>query len=351
LFKTAIRTTLQLIFRMLLLPLKIKPIKVLVKSSLRLISRLLVQLPPEEIAKAASLVLPPPIMRNSRFFHLWENQGYHVTPVHFYQPIPDTRLLKKSLWSGESGLIGINMNVEKQLSLVQHFSEHFKDELLALSKNKPTTPYEYRWKNKFIPAVDAIALYCMVRHFKPRQVFEIGSGNSTYLTAHAVLANQKEGCETRLIAIEPYPGEVLKAGFPGLSELRVQKVEDIPLDMFGQLEAGDILFIDSSHVLTIGSDVYYEILEIIPRLKQGVIIHLHDIFWPKEYPYEWIVERRNFWNEQYILQAFLAFNHSFEILWASTYLSMKQHEPLKAAFGSLIANDLSGSLWMRRTNQ
>lgn len=144
--------------------------------------------------------------------------------------------------------------------------------------------------NDYFESVDGEILYCMIRHFKPRKIFEIGSGWSTRLSAQAIGKNEQEdeNYDCELVAIEPNPDKTLKKGFPGLSELITQEVQDVPITKFNQLKENHILFIDSNHVLKIGSDVHYEYLEILPRLNRGVLIHVHDIFLPSEYPKSWI---------------------------------------------------------------
>jgi len=117
---------------------------------------------------------------------------------------------------------------------------------------------------------------------------------------------------------------------------------------FGKLKENDILFIDSSHVLKIGSDVQYEYLDILPRLSKGVIVHVHDIFLPAEYPKEWVLKDYIFWTEQYLLQAFLAFNDSFEVLWAGHYMHLKYPNKLEDAFSYKRDERLPGSFWMRK---
>ncbi len=192
----------------------------------------------------------------------------------------------------------------------------------------------------------------MIRHFKPRKIIEIGSGYSTYLLAQAILKNKKEndGYECELVAVEPYPNDILKAGFPGLFKLIPNKVQDIPLSIFEKFRDNDILFIDSSHVLKIGSDVQYEFLEILPRLKKGVIVHIHDIFLPAEYPKESVLKKYRFFTEQYLLQAFLAFNDSFELLFAASYMHLKHPDKLEASFYSYEREARwPGSFWMRKT--
>lgn len=284
-------------------------------------------------------------------FPYWQKLGFHITPNHYYQPIPDTRTLKDDLWLKPSELVGIDMKEEGQINLLSQFSSTFKKEYESFPRDKAPVPYQYHVNNGSFESVDGEILYCMVRHFKPEKIFEIGSGNSTYLSAQGILGNKEEDdrYECKLIAIEPYPNEVLKAGFRGLSKLIIEEIQDIPLSEFKELKENSILFIDSSHVLKIGSDVQYEYLEILPRLNKGVIVHIHDVFLPAEYPKEWVSREYRFWTEQYLLQAFLAFNDSFEVLWAGSYMHLKHPDKLESAFSSYKRDERwPGSFWMRK---
>ena len=269
-----------------------------------------------------------------RLFSLCENMGFHITLNHFYQPIPDTRTLKDELWLRQSELVGIDMNEQKQIHLLAQFSSRFKGEYSTFPK-RASKPYQYYTNNNWFGPIDAEILYCMIRYFKPKKIIEIGSGYSTFLSAQAILKNEEEsGHKAELIPIDPYPNKVLRSGFLGLSRLISAKVEEVDLSLFNGLKENDILFIDSSHVLKIGDDVQYEYLEILPRLNTGVIVHSHDIFLPMEYPKKWVLEMHQFWNEQYLLQAFLAFNRAFEVLWAGYYMHLRHPEKLEKAFGS-----------------
>ncbi|MDQ3256751.1 MAG: class I SAM-dependent methyltransferase [Acidobacteriota bacterium] len=281
-------------------------------------------------------------------FPFWQRLGIHIVPNHYYQPIPDTRTLDNSLWQARSELVGIDINEAGQLALLSDFVAAYKSDYENLPGERTPIPHQYYVNNGAFERVDGEILYCMIRHFKPKKIFEIGSGNSTYLSAQTVLKNRADGYECELTAFEPYPNEVLRAGFPGLAELAVVKAQNIPPSRFNELGENDILFIDSSHVLKIGSDVQYEYLEILPRLRQGVMVHIHDIFLPAEYPKEWVVGSRMFWNEQYLLQAFLTFNDSFEVLWAGSYLHLKHPDKLRTAFDTY-AGGPPGSFWIRKT--
>ncbi len=241
------------------------------------------------------------------------------------------------------------MNEKKQIQLLNQFLR-FKGEYDSFPKNKTSKPHEYYLKNPNFGPVDAEILYCMIRHFKPKKMVEIGSGFSTLLSAQAILKNEEDyGQKTELIAIEPYPNEILKSGFPGLSRLIPEKSEKTDFSLFNELKENDILFIDSSHVLKIGNDVYFEYLEILPRLRKGVIVHIHDIFLPFEYPKEWVLNMHRFFNEQYLLQAFLSFNSAFEVLWAGAYMHLKYPSKLEEAFSSYDKKSVQpGSFWITR---
>jgi hypothetical protein len=283
-------------------------------------------------------------------FSFWQRLGVHVVPNHFYQPIPDTRTLKGEMWERRSELAGLRLGEARQLELLSRFAERYRDEYEGFARERTAVSHRYFVRNGAFESVDGEMLYCLIRHLRPRRIFEIGSGNTTYLSAQAVLRNAEDGGPVgELIAFEPYPNEVLRGGFPGLARLVETEAQDIPLERFGELGDGDILFIDSSHVLKIGSDVQYLYLEVLPRLNKGVVVHVHDIFLPAEYPRKWVMEDRHFWNEQYLLQAFLAFNDSFEVYWAGSYMHLTHPGKLEAAFSSYDRKtSWPGSFWMRR---
>jgi hypothetical protein len=286
-----------------------------------------------------------------RAFKALQNVGVHVVPNHFYEPVPDTRNIPEDFWSAPSDLAGIDMREGAQLSLLQEFCGKYKPEYEQLENLTPAAENGFSFANNSFGSVDAEVLYCMIRHFQPKTVLEIGSGNSTLVSSTAILKSVQEGvAPARLIAIEPYPSALIERGFPGLTRLLKTPVQSVPLGEFDALEENDILFIDSSHVLKEGSDVQFEFLQIVPRLKRGVIVHFHDIFLPFPYPRSWVVEELRFWNEQYLLQALLSFNHSFEVLWAGNYLNHRHPQALQQAFPSRTDETVPGSFWIRRTS-
>ena len=309
----------------------------------------------KEIAQFIAKVAPH-CLQSGKFieiFQLWERHGFHVTPVHFYQPIPNTQTLPETLWNRPSKLVGIDMNDAVQLDLLRNHFPRFHREY----EQWPTKPTgesgRFYLRKRPFGGTDALAAYCMFRHFQPRLIIEVGSGFSSLVAGEALAKNK----DSALICIEPFPREFLRTGFPGLRSLIEKKVQEVEVEFFSQLESGDILFIDSSHTVKIGGDVNYLFLEVLPRLKPGVIVHVHDIFLPFEYRRDWVVDEFRFWNEQYLLQAFLTLNSEFEVLMANRYLAHKYLEDLKAAFPTLenlkanLASSVrwdGGSFWMRR---
>ena len=276
-------------------------------------------------------------------FRLWERHGFHVTPVHFYQPIPDTRSLPDTLWNQPSKLVGIDMNDATQLDLLRNQFPKFRHEYDRFPAEATGEPGRFYFNNGLFDGTDALVAYCMIRHFQPRLIIEVGSGFSSLVAAEAIAKNKNSG----LICIEPFPLDFLRQGFRGLHSLIEKKVEDIGPEFFSQLESDDILFIDSSHTVKIGGDVNYLFLEVLPRLKPGVIVHVHDIFLPFDYRRDWVTDELRFWTEQYLLQSFLSFNSEFEVLMANAYLGHRHMEDLKATFRNSPWWG-GGSFWMRR---
>jgi methyltransferase family protein len=289
-----------------------------------------------------------------RSFEFFQRHGVHVLQNHFYSPVPDTSQLARrtGLWEKESEMPGVDLNPGDQLAFLETAVAQWKNEC-RFPMQKTAVPHEYFLSNGAYGLLSAAILHCMIRHYHPKIVIEVGSGNSTYVSARACLMNEADGRPTRLVAIEPYPNGVLQAGFPGLSGLVRKGAEEVGIEKYLELDAGDILFIDSSHVVRMGNDVVFLYLEVLPRLRKGVVVHIHDIFFPFQYPRDWILERRWLWSEQYLLQAFLAFNRTFEIRWCGSYMHAKYLDRLKAAFPPPPGlgeerGYFSSSLWMQK---
>jgi hypothetical protein len=267
------------------------------------------------------------------YHDVFSRHGYHLLRKHFYLPIPADEDIPSGYWDKSSALIGIDMNDQGALDLLESvfpwYMGEFRDRFPI---ERPRDPRLFYLINGGYMSIDAHVYYAMIRHHKPRRIIEIGAGNSTLLGGAACLENQREtGHAVDYTAIDPYPQSILEKGVPGLTRLLTAKVQDVALDLFTSLEAGDILFIDSSHVMRSGNDVEYEYLEILPRLAPGVLIHIHDISLPRHYPKVYF-DNQLYWNEQYLLQAFLAFNTRFKVLWAGNYMILKYPERVCSVF-------------------
>jgi Methyltransferase domain len=260
-------------------------------------------------------------------FRVLQDVGITVIPNHFYWPVPDLRELETRDWMSNPSPAGLDLNLDKQLEWARRVVPRYQAEWAF--PDYATSPTEYHYNNGFFEAVDAEVAYAMVRHFRPSRIIEVGGGSSTRLLSAALQANRADGqIQGELFTIEPFPNRSLE----GITNLIAARVQDVDLDLFLSLGEGDILFLDSSHVVSVGSDVVREYLEILPRLQPGVLIHVHDIFLPSDYPRDAVLSKLCFWSEQYLLQAFLAFNPEFEVLWGSSAMQQFHPDVLLEAF-------------------
>jgi Methyltransferase domain len=278
----------------------------------------------------------------------YSRHGFHLLRKHYYVPIPDEHDLA-GYWAATSELVGVDLNERYALALLDEVFPRYCGDFAEAFPVTADAGGEGRFHliNGTFMAVDADVYYSFIRHFEPRRIVEIGSGQSTLLAAETIA---RAGLGTRLTAIDPYPPDYVGAA---AVEVRAERVQDVDLGVFTELETNDILFIDSTHVLRAGGDVQREYCEILPRLREGVLVHVHDISLPKPYPRVYFEVERWFWNEQYVLQAFLAFNSRFEVVWPATAMTMRHRERLDAVFPSLrTMNELfpsaePSSFWMR----
>lgn len=259
--------------------------------------------------------------------------GFHLLRKHFYLPVPDDTDELDGFWATTSEMVGVDPNEPLALELLNDIYPQYLPEFRAkFPIEGPLDRPGFYLINGGYMAVDAHVYYCLIRHFKPRRIVEIGNGNSTLLAIAACDENKNgSGQRAKLTSIDPYPWPIFKEGYSGLDELIAKRVQDVPVEYFEQLESGDILFIDSSHVIRSGNDVHYEFLEILPRLKPGVLIHIHDISLPRPYPKVYF-DNHLYWNEQYLLQAFLMFNSKFEVVWPGNYMMLNHPQRMRAVF-------------------
>lgn len=256
-------------------------------------------------------------------------QGYFLIRDHYYSAIPTKADLQQDYWSYKSELVGIDINHENILNLLAQIDKYINEFRESIPLYQSNNNQIYLINSSFM-AVDAHIYYSFIRHFKPNQIIEIGSGFSTLFANHALSRNSEK---VKLTCIEPYPPSFLEAltSENGNIQIIPKKLQDIDINYFSELKANDILFIDSTHMLRTGSDVQIEYCEILPRLASGVLIHVHDISLPKHYPSVYF-DNELFWNEQYLLQAFLTFNSRFEIIWAGNYMMLNYQDLLLSKF-------------------
>ncbi len=255
--------------------------------------------------------------------------GWFIMPVHYYVSVPNILELKKTkdVWAKKSAMPGIDTSIEEQSSRMLAMCKPYQSEYAG---NKVR---EQGFTEGWGPGygyIEAQALHGVIRDLKPKRIVEVGAGVSTLCMLQALELNEKEGAATcEYTCIEPYPSEKLR------QEKRIKLIDTpvqvVDYSVFESLEAGDFLFIDSSHTVKPGSDVNYLYLEALPRVKPGVVVHIHDITFPYDYDRNTLQEFTH-WSESSLLRAFLIFNNRSSILFSMSMLHYDRPESIKEAF-------------------
>jgi hypothetical protein len=288
-------------------------------------------------------------------YHTWKRR---IRPGHFYSPIPSAeevaRLSERLFKPMPREFPGIDLAEASQLDLLNKLATFYAEQPFH---EAPAAGLRYYFDNDYFSYGDALLLYCIMRFARPQRIIEVGSGFSSFV----MLDTNERFFDRRiqLTFVEPNPERLQSRLTPpdaASAEIVMQPVQQFPVARFCELEAGDILFIDSSHVSKLGSDLNHLLLEVVPQLASGVYVHFHDIFYPFEYPAEWFDDYR-FWNEAYLLRAFLTNNSQFEICAWLDYLGTF-HAPALAAALPLACTNIarncpghlapSGSFWIRK---
>jgi hypothetical protein len=269
--------------------------------------------------------------------------GFDVVLKTFYSPIPEVNRLPTGWFDRAADMPGVDLRLDAQLErLVAELLEPMAE---FTPPERPTAdPHRYAVANPSYGRLDASVLYATVRALAPRRIVELGSGHSTLVTAEAI---RKGGSDTRLEVYDPYAA-VVRPDLPGLTALHAVPAQEVSLSVFDALGAGDILFVDTTHTVKAGSDVNRIVLEVLPRLASGVVVHLHDIFIPFEYPRVWLEDFGLYWSEQYLVQAFLAMNPGYEVLWASAALARLRQPALAKALPPGVPPEDGSAFWIRR---
>jgi predicted O-methyltransferase YrrM len=278
-----------------------------------------------------------------------DSWGFHIRPIHYYEPLPDFRTITESRLQRERDFPALEFNWTKQLDLIHELARNTSGELEELARANGSHAFDFA--NPYFCGLDAAVYYALIRRLEPERVIEIGGGYSTQIAAKALARNRREGKPGRLTCIEPFPEERLTMVGPEI-ELITMAVEELDVGYFSSLKANDILFIDSSHTVKFDSDVCREILQILPRLAPGVWIHVHDIFFPHDYPAEWLIERRLALNEQYLLEAFLAFNGAFGVRLGNYGIRFRYPVEIEQGWPQWMPmNPAASSFWIERVGQ
>jgi SAM-dependent methyltransferase/predicted O-methyltransferase YrrM len=270
---------------------------------------------------------------------------------HYYSPFPDVLKLgeeprRSQVWpTAPHATPGTDWRDGEQVALCQ---ESFaQQKRLALRTEPSDDPTEFHAANDQYPPLDAWILEAMLRTFRPAQMIEVGSGFSSLVTAR--VNRECFDSELDFTCIEPYPREFLLAGVPGISGLRIEEIQNTPLEIIEALGENDVLFIDTSHTVKTGGDVPWLFNQVLPRLRSGVLVHVHDVFLPGDYPQQWVLEGWG-WNELYLVEAFLAFNSAFRIVFGAQYMIQRHRDVLLEGFPGFPEHEERGgaALWMQR---
>jgi predicted O-methyltransferase YrrM len=271
---------------------------------------------------------------------------------HFYSPIVDPReaaAYEQSIWRDDDAFLGVDFNDASHRRILQDvFPRYIGDFDYPSEAADALNGHSYYTNNPAFGWLDARLLFVLLREWRPKRVVEIGSGYSSLLMADVNRRFLDGGVD--ITCVEPDPPEFLRGGVNGIARLIRQRVQSAPADVFAQMADGDVLFIDSSHVAKTGSDVNFLLFEVLPRLAPGVRIHMHDVFFPREYPKEWVLRDNRSWNEQYIVRALLMYSTSFRILFGSSIAYWNHRELLRTALrqtDGLVFG--GGSLWIEKS--
>jgi hypothetical protein len=268
-------------------------------------------------------------------------------PGHYHSPVVDPETVKDyvavSSMLRPGDIAGIKISAE---GMLQFWRENLDFIRCTPFPEAPTPQYRFRYEGSPYPYGDAIMLRAMLRAKHPARVVEIGSGFSTACMLDS--ADEIGLSDLAITCIEPYPERLKSLAREGDFKritLIEQPVQKVSLDVFRQLKAGDILLIDSTHVLKTGSDVHYELFSVLPSLAPGVVVHFHDCQYPFEYPGKWIFELNYSWNEVYAVRAFLMYNDRFRVLFWNSFFARRFRKEAAQDYPTFLKNSGS-SLWI-----
>ena len=270
-------------------------------------------------------------------------------PGHFYSPVVDPGIVDRArVWPYRPEVLGIDFNDASHTRILRDEFPNFIAEF-DYPKTLEVTPAlsSFFRDNTQFAWLDAPALFVLLRALAPARIIEVGSGFSSLLMAD--VNRRFLGGSIDIHCIEPFPRSFLRRPVDGIARVVERRVQELPLQTFADLRAGDLLFVDSSHVAKTDSDVNFLFFEVFPRLTPGVLVHVHDIFLPHDYPPAWVLGENRSWNEQYLLRALLMHSSGFEVLFGCSYAFWRYPELVIAALANPDGTGYGGgSFWMRR---
>ena len=279
--------------------------------------------------------------------------SFPYTAGHYYSPVPSIKQIRSrqaEIFDANKSVDGIDLREQAQWELLQQFQRYYED--LPFDFVKEFDPaLRYKSKGAWYRYSDVVMLYGMMRHFRPKRIIEVGSGASS-----AVMLDVRDRWfspdNLALTFIDPYPKRLFRqlknADFETCTILK-RTIQQTDLTLFDTLEAGDFLFIDTSHVSKVGSDVNHIFFEILPRIVSGVFIHFHDIFYPFELPKSWILKKKRYWNENYLLRAFLMYNAHYEVIMFNSFLHKRYFDFFLAHMPACLEDfHNTGSIWIEK---
>jgi predicted O-methyltransferase YrrM len=279
-------------------------------------------------------------------FQELQARGWHLQPNHYYWPLNDVEFLREhpELWHDRGLPAGIDWDLDGQVAFARELAASYgelaeiAERPAAVDMSSPTT-----FINGSFPDADACAYYGVIRSRQPRRVVEVGAGWSTIFLAEALARND---AKVDVVLIEPEPDQRLLSRLPAGWDIRRSLLQFVDLSVFDALRPGDVCFYDGSHVARAGSDVNWFLFEVLPRLKPGVMVHVHDIYWPDDYHDQWVYGDGLSWNEQYVLQAFLMHNSAYRVRLANHMLFRTREADVRKIYPSWPDG---GSIWVEKT--
>lgn len=285
-------------------------------------------------------------LNNYKYFH-------RFAPGHYHDPIPNEEEIERHYAALTDEIKDINFDFQNQQEILDSFLPFYKEMPWDFQDDNKNQEFRYKNKDSYYRYSDAVFLYLIMRKYQPKRIIEVGSGFSSaiMLDTNDLFFNDNR---IHFTFIEPNPQDRLDGLIHSEDrkncKIDIQKVQDVNLEIYRELQENDILFIDSSHVSKAGSDLNFILFNILPILNKGVIIHFHDIFYPFDYPKDWLTEERFYWSECYLLRAFLMNNEAYKITFFNSAAHKFQADFLSKEMPEVMIDHIHcGALWIQKS--